>query len=214
MSFNKVSKIREDYNKSKINFDHLAEDPILMFNDWFQMAVASDEQDAICFVLSTVSSDAIPSSRIVLLREINKKGFVFFTNYNSSKSKDISTNSTVSANFFWKRLEKQVRIIGSASKISEEDSDRYFDSRPRKSQLAAWASDQSSILNLNYSFMKKIDEFENIFKNKKVDRPLHWGGYCIVPEKIEFWQGRPSRLHDRLLFLRDGNKWIKQRLSP
>ena len=133
MSSNKISKIREDYNRAKIDFDNLSENPIQMFNDWFRMAVASDEQDAICFVLSTVALDSTPSSRVVLLREINQKGFIFFTNYNSSKSKDIRVNSMVCANFFWKSLEKQVRITGKAHKISEKDSDRYFDSRPRKS---------------------------------------------------------------------------------
>ncbi|MDG1718636.1 MAG: pyridoxal 5'-phosphate synthase, partial [Flavobacteriales bacterium] len=120
----------------------------------------------------------------------------------------------VSANFFWEKLEKQVRIIGKAIKISSADSDKYFSSRPRYSQLGAWSSDQSSIIDFYYKLMSKMDEFKEIFKGKEVERPLHWGGYCIVPEKVEFWQGRPSRLHDRLLFTKQKTIWKKERLAP
>jgi pyridoxamine 5'-phosphate oxidase len=120
----------------------------------------------------------------------------------------------VSANFFWEKLEKQVRITGKAIKISSADSDKYFSSRPRDSQLGAWSSDQSSIIDIYYKLMSKMDEFKGIFKGKKVERPLYWGGYCIEPEKVEFWQGRPSRLHDRLLFTKEKNRWKKERLAP
>ena len=214
MSIKRISQIREDFKKSKIDFSNSPDHPLSMFNEWFEMALASDKDNAISFVLSTVSSKNIPSSRLVLLRDLNENGFVFFTNYESSKSKDIESNNMVAANFFWNKLEKQVRITGKAIKISASASDSYFYSRPRESQLGAWASKQSSRINLDYKFMNKIDEYKGIFKGKKVERPLHWGGYCIHPEKIEFWQGRPSRLHDRLVFIKNEDNWKKERLSP
>ena len=214
MSIKKISEIREDFNKSKIDFSNISDHPIKMFNDWFEMALESDKDNAISFVLSTVSSENIPSSRVVLLRGIDENGFTFFTNYESAKSKDIEVNNMVSANFFWEKLEKQVRITGKAIKISSADSDKYFSSRPRYSQLGAWSSDQSSIIDVYYKLMSKMDEFKEIFKGKEVERPLHWGGYCIVPVKVEFWQGRPSRLHDRLLFTKQKSIWKKERLAP
>lgn len=209
----KTNEIRKDYNKSKIDFNNLPDNPIPMFEDWFRMALECDSENAISFVLSTVSSESIPSSRVVLLRSISEKGFIFFTNYKSAKSKEIDCHNVVSANFFWHKLEKQVRIVGAAEKISSIESDRYFDDRPRDSQLGAWASNQSSIINDN-ELTNNLDKFKDMFKDKKVDRPLEWGGYCIVPKKIEFWQGRPSRLHDRLLFSKHGKEWKKERLAP
>ena len=214
MSIKKISEIREDFNKSKIDFSNISDHPIKMFNDWFEMALESDKDNAILFVLSTVSTKNIPSSRVVLLRGVDENGFTFFTNYESAKSKDIEVNNMVSANFFWEKLEKQVRITGKAMKIPESESDKYFSSRPRESQLGAWSSNQSSIIDVYYKLMSKMDEFEGIFKGKKVERPLNWGGYCIDPEKVEFWQGRPSRLHDRLLFTKEKNRWKKERLAP
>ena len=214
MSIKKINEIREDFKKSKIDFSNIPDHPIKMFNDWFEMALESDKDNAISFVLSTVSSENIPSSRVVLLRGLDENGFTFFTNYESAKSKDIEVNNMVSANFFWEKLEKQVRITGKAMKIPESDSDKYFSSRSRDSQLGAWSSNQSSIIDIYYKLMSKMDEFKGIFKGKKVERPLNWGGYCIAPEKVEFWQGRPFRLHDRLLFTKDKTIWKKERLAP
>ena len=214
MSIKKISEIRENFKKSKIDFSNISDHPIKMFNDWFEMALESDKDNAISFVLSTVSSENIPSSRVVLLRDVDENGFTFFTNYESAKSKDIEVNNMVSANFFWEKLEKQVRITGKAIKISESESDKYFSSRPRDSQLGSWSSNQSSIINIYYKLMNKMDEFKEIFKGKKVERPLYWGGYFIEPEKVEFWQGRPFRLHDRLLFTKKKTRWKKERLAP
>ena len=214
MSIKKISEIREDFKKSEIDFSNIPNHPIKMFNVWFEMALESDKDNAISFVLSTVSSKNIPSSRVVLLRAIDENGLTFFTNYESKKSKDIEVNNIVSANFYWQKLEKQVRITGKAIKISKSDSDKYFRSRPRDSQLGAWSSDQSSTIDIYYKLMNKMDEFKEIFKRKEVERPLHWGGYCIQLEKVEFWQGRPSRLHDRLLFTKEKNIWKKERLAP
>ena len=155
-----------------------------------------------------------PSSRVVLLKSVNEKGFTFFTNYKSNKSLDIQKNPNVSLIFYWPELERQVRITGIAEQISPKDSDEYFKNRPRESQMGAWLSHQSTSIGLYYDFMDTLNKLESTFKGKDVERPLHWGGYCIIPSKIEFWQGRPSRLHDRLLYEFDENVWNKKRLAP
>lgn len=214
MSIKKIDKIRSDYKRSEINFNNLPDCPIQMFQSWLECALQCDEDSAICFVLSTVSDKQLPTSRVVLLRDITQDGFVFFTNYNSKKSRDIEVNNSVSANFFWKDLEQQVRILGETHKISDLDSDKYFNSRPRKSQLGTWVSKQSSIISFSEDLNNKIEDVNKKFNQKDVERPSHWGGYCIVPKKIEFWQGKPSRLHDRLLFYREDNRWERCRLSP
>ena len=210
-----LSKIKyKDFNKSQIDFCNLLDDPIKMFNEWFSMALDIDEENAICFVLSTVSSDFTPSSRVVLLKQFDEQGFIFFTNYNSAKSRDIDENQMVAANFFWHGLEKQVRVVGRAEKISEEESDRYFNSRSRESQLGAWLSYQSKTINFEDSLSDLLQEVDSRFKDIEVPRPSHWGGYRIIPEMMEFWQGKPYRLHDRLVFHLDGDVWKKERLSP
>ena len=214
MPSDNIKNIREDFDKSKINFATSPYNPLDLFDSWLNLALDIDKNNAICFVLSTISADSIPNSRVVLLRGLDTNGFTFYTNFNSSKAKDIELNNVVSANFFWNKLEKQVRITGKAVKLSEEISDSYFSTRPRLSQLGAWVSNQSSKINLDKDFESEIIKIENKFKNNDVDRPKNWGGYCIVPDKIEFWQGRPSRLHDRLLYTKVENIWKKERLSP
>lgn len=214
MSSKEISNIREDYKKSKIDYTSVPESPIKFFENWFDMALLDDKENAICFVLSTITKRNKPSSRVVLLRGFNEKGFTFYTNYNSDKAKDIDHNNYVSANFFWNNLEKQVRITGLANKICSEESDQYFKGRPRGSQIGSWVSNQSSVVNINEDFSLRTEEIESQFKDLEVSRPENWGGYCIIPEKIEFWQGRPSRLHDRLVYKKKGDIWIKERLSP
>ena len=206
--------IRLNYKRSKIDFKNLKDCPIEYFLEWFQEALKIDKNEANACVLSTVSSDNMPSSRIVLLKAVNEKGFTFFTNYKSNKSADIDENPNVALNFYWPKLERQVRISGVAKKISPKDSDDYFKSRPRESQMGAWLSNQSTSISLYYNFMNTLDTLESKFKGKEVERPLYWGGYCIMPNRIEFWQGRPSRLHDRLLYESDGESWNKKRLAP
>ena len=205
---------REDYNKSKIDFNSLPENPMLLFELWIAIASESNNKESIPFVLSTVSKKNIPSSRIVLLRNVLEEGLFFYTNYNSNKSKDIEVNNIVAANFFWKDLEKQIRVTGEVNKISNELSDIYFASRPRNSQLSAWCSNQSEILEFHFNFEEKIDFYNRKFSNQDVKRPDHWGGYCIKPNEFEFWQGRPSRLHDRVKYIFDNGKWYKSRVSP
>lgn len=214
MPSNNIKNIREDFDKSKINFAASPDNPLKLFDSWLNLALDIDKNNAICFVLSTVSPDSIPNSRVVLLRGFDTNGFTFYTNFNSSKAKDIELNNLVSANFFWQKLEKQVRIVGKAIKVSDNMSDNYFSSRPRSSQLGAWVSKQSSVVDVNEDFNDKKAKVENKFKGKDVERPINWGGYCIIPDKIEFWQGRPSRLHDRLLYTKLDNIWKKERLSP
>jgi len=209
-----IKNLRLNYKKSTIDFKNLAENPIHYFMNWFEDALKVNKQEANACVLSSVSSDNCPSSRVVLLKGINENGFTFFTNYKSSKAKDIDANPNVALNFYWPELERQVRISGIAKKIMINDSDIYFKSRPRDSQMGAWLSDQSKVIGLDYNFMETLNSLESKFKDKEVERPLHWGGYCIEPIKVEFWQGRPSRLHDRLEYKVEHGKWIYKRLAP
>ena len=209
-----IKNLRLNYKKSTIDFKNLTKDPIHYFINWFEDALKFNKHEANACVLSTISSDNCPSSRVVLLKEVNKNGFTFFTNYHSVKAKDIDSNPNVALNFFWPELERQVRITGIAKKIAIIDSDSYFESRPRDSQMGAWMSDQSKVIDLDYNFMDTLNSLENKFKDKEVERPLHWGGYCIKPIRVEFWQGRPSRLHDRLVYEIDRDKWNKKRLAP
>ena len=209
-----IKNLRLNYKKSSIDFSNLDDSPIQYFMSWFEDALAVNKDEANACVLSTISPENTPCSRVILLKDVSENGFTFFTNYASEKAIEIEGNPNVALNFYWPELERQVRISGIAEKISSLDSDAYFKSRPRESQMGAWLSNQSSELALGYKFTDTLSALESKFKDKDVERPLHWGGFCIVPAKIEFWQGRPSRLHDRLVYKIDGNKWIKKRLAP
>ena len=210
---NKIKHLREDFNKYKINFKNLPEHPLSLFHKWMEQALDENEE-ANAFVLSTVSDRNIPSSRVLLLRDFNKNGFTFFTNYTSIKANDIKNNNNVALNFYWSEFQRQVRIVGKAEKISDLDSDKYFSSRPRESQIGAWLSEQSAVIPLDTAFANKMENMANKFKGKKVERPLNWGGYRVAPISIEFWQGRPSRLHDRVRYTLDKGNWKINRLSP
>ncbi|MDC0249443.1 pyridoxamine 5'-phosphate oxidase [Flavobacteriales bacterium] len=209
-----IRRMRLNYNQSIIDFNNLEECPIEYFLDWFSDALVINENEANACVLSTISKNNLPASRVVLLKEVNKDGFTFFTNYKSNKSKDIEVNPNVALNFYWPELERQVRLVGVAKRITTKESDNYFKSRPRESQLGACVSEQSKVIDLDYSFVDSLNKLKLASKGKEVKRPLEWGGYCIVPSIVEFWQGRPSRLHDRLLYKLEGDKWSKERLAP
>ena len=209
-----IENIRVDYNKSNIDYNQMPDSPFELFKFWLDKAILVDNENANAFVLSTVSSNGLPSSRVVLLRGLDNNGLTFFTNYNSSKSLDIDINNNVSINFFWPQLEKQVRILGSASKISSDESDIYFNSRPKHSQLGALLSNQSTEISLDHEYTNHLSKLEAEHANKKVIRPKYWGGYRVMPEYFEFWQGRPSRLHDRLCYSYKNNSWLKTRKSP
>ena len=209
-----LKNLRLNYKKSAIDFKNLEDNPISFFLKWFDDALKVNKDEANACILSTVSVENKPSSRVVLLKSVNEKGFKFFTNYKSNKSLDIQNNPNVSLNFYWPELERQVRITGIAEQISPKDSYEYFKNRPRESQMGAWLSHQSTSIGLYYDYMDTLNKLESTFRGKDVERPLHWGGYCVIPSKIEFWQGRPSRLHDRLLYEFDKNVWNKKRLAP
>lgn len=209
-----IKNLRLNYKKSAIDFNNFEENPIHYFLNWFSDALEVNKYEANVCVLSTISVLNTPSSRLVLLKQVNENGFIFFTNYTSSKAKDIEHNNNVTLNFYWPELERQVRISGVAKKILTKESDAYFKSRPRESQMGAWVSEQGKEIDLSYDFTNSLNKLESKFKGKEIERPLHWGGYCIAPTSVEFWQGRPARLHDRLLYELDGKIWHTKRLAP
>ena len=207
-----IKDLRTDYQKSELNVKDLTEEPITLFQQWLSQAIAYSN-DANAFVLSTVNSNGVPSSRVLLLRDATKKGFSFFTNYSSRKSQEIEVNPNVCMNFFWPEMERQVRINGSISRLSEQESDDYFNSRPYESRIGAWCSPQSQVIESREVLENKIQELKKKYPNE-VPRPENWGGYTIVPNEIEFWQGRASRLHDRFLYSKEGENWTINRLAP
>ena len=209
-----LKNLRLSYGINKIDFNNLEENPIIFFKRWFEVALKNTKSEANSCVLSTITKLNTPSTRVVLLKDITDNGFVFFTNFNSSKSTDMSNNNNVSLNFYWPEIERQVRINGTVTMIKRKESVEYFQSRPRESQLGAWLSEQSSSINFDHSFDSELNIIEDKFKDKDIECPLHWGGYCVKPLKFEFWQGRPSRLHDRLLYEFESNCWKLKRLAP
>lgn len=190
------------------------ENPTELFRGWLDHAL-KESQDANAMVVSTVSSSGRPSSRVVLVRGVTERGVEFFTNYESRKGQQMESNKGVAVNFFWPWLERQVRIEGLVEKLSAEESDAYFASRPRSSQIGAWASDQSKALDSRETLKLKEQGLTKQFEDKAVPRPEHWGGYLIVADYFEFWQGRPSRLHDRVSYtIDDDGSWQRSRLNP
>lgn len=189
-------------------------DAIKQFETWFLQSVDGKANEPNAFVLSTVGKDLRPSARVVLLRDFNESGFIFYTNYNSRKSREIEQNAFACMTFFWPELERQVRVEGKLMKQDAAGSDDYFNSRPRSSQLGAWASPQSEALPSRSVLDTALSEVEKRFEGQPVPRPEWWGGFVLQPDKIEFWQGRPSRLHDRLLYVREGFEWKVKRLAP
>jgi pyridoxamine 5'-phosphate oxidase len=209
----KIANIRSEYTLNGLHESDLDPNPLIQFSKWFEEVLISGLEEPNAMVLGTIHHE-FPTSRIVLLKDLDT-GFKFFTNYLSSKGRDIEKNPRVSLTFFWKELERQVRIEGIAKKTSEAESDEYFQSRPRGSQIGAWVSRQSSVIENREVLEKVTKDLEEKFADKPVTRPEHWGGYRVVPQYIEFWQGRPSRLHDRLAYVKvNENYWKIERLSP
>ncbi|WP_257288036.1 pyridoxamine 5'-phosphate oxidase, partial [Endozoicomonas sp. SESOKO2] len=184
------------------------------FDLWFQQAVEAQLTEPNAMSLATTSKEGLPSLRTVLLKYVSPGGFVFFTNYSSRKARDIADNPNVAIMFPWVSLERQVTVRGRAEKISKTDSLKYFTSRPHGSQLGAWVSQQSSVITGRKVLEMKLEEMKRKFKEGKVPLPDFWGGYRIIPDTIEFWQGRPNRLHDRFLYTRTASNWTIERLSP
>ncbi len=210
-----IADIRKDYMQATLDEADLGENPIVFFEKWFAQADAAMVNEVNAMTLATVDDQSKPHARIVLLKAIDDKGFTFFTNYQSNKGKNLSVNPNAALVFFWPELERQVRIEGLIEKVSEAESDTYYLSRPRGSRLGAWASPQSSIIENRAVLEAKEKEFLEHFDGKEIHRPEHWGGYRLKPNRVEFWQGRSSRLHDRICFELDTtNQWQKFRLAP
>ena len=209
-----IKNLRVDYSGNLIDIKKLKSNPIKQFEIWFKKAKKENIIEPNAMVLSTISKNNLLNSRTVLLKNITDKGFIFFTNYESRKANDIMHNNNVSLVFLWKKIKRQVIIKGKAVKITKRDSKKYFDSRPEKSKIAAWASKQSKELHNSNDLIKRFKNFENKFKNKLIPYPNFWGGYIIHPNSIEFWQGRSSRMHDRILYEKEKNKWNINRLYP
>ncbi|MCH4823311.1 pyridoxamine 5'-phosphate oxidase [Gramella lutea] len=206
---------RKSYEKGELLENEIPNDPMELFQSWFHLAdEAASVEEANAMSISTVGNDLAPKSRIVLLKSYSREGFTFFTNYDSQKGKDLDENPKCCISFFWPSLEKQIIIQGEATKLPETDSIEYFQSRPRGSQLGANASDQSSVIPSRNYLEKRLAEMEKKYKDGEVPKPDHWGGYLIKPISFEFWQGRKSRLHDRIQFSRKEENWKIERLAP
>jgi pyridoxamine-phosphate oxidase len=210
-----ISAVRQDYVKGQLSKTDLDVNPTDQFSIWLEEAISAESLEATAMTLSTIDENNVPSSRIVLLKEVNQEGFIFFTNYYSSKGQHILNNPNVALNFFWKEIERQVKVIGKAEKIAFSESEAYFHSRPFASQIGAISSDQSHRTESRQALDQKYAEnFKKYEGSGKVPMPKHWGGYIVKPNYFEFWQGRMSRLHDRFEYVKEDGIWKIYRLEP
>lgn len=209
-----LSALRREYTQRGLSEKDVLPDPIEQFKVWLRDAVASGLREPNAMTLATVSETGAPAARVVLLKDVRGEGLVFYTNYESRKGREMARDNRVALLFLWTELERQVRIEGTAAKVAPEESEAYFRSRPTDSQLGAWTSPQSHVIPNRDYLEQKFEELRRFYEGRPIFCPPHWGGYCVTPESIEFWQGRPNRLHDRILFVRDGDRWIHRRLAP
>jgi pyridoxamine 5'-phosphate oxidase len=208
-----IADIRKDYKLQTLLEADMATDPFMQFGKWWEEAINSSIDEVNAMTLATADKNNMPSARIVLLKGYDKNGFVFFTNYQSHKGEQLLQNPNACLVFFWKELERQIRITGKVEKISSEESDAYFTSRPAGSRIGAWASPQSSVIANRTVIEEKTKALEQQFGDN-IPRPPHWGGYIVKPIQIEFWQGRASRLHDRMQYTLQKGSWVIERLAP
>jgi pyridoxamine 5'-phosphate oxidase len=223
---NEIADIRKDYKLASLEEADVAANPFDQFTRWWNEAVASQIDEVNAMTLATANAAGVPAARIVLLKGYNPNGFIFFTNYESDKGKNLAQNPHAALVFFWKELERQIRIEGTVEKVSVEESDRYFNSRPASSRIGAWASPQSAVIENRLVIEQNVERYSSIFANDSIERPDHWGGYIVKPTSIEFWQGRSSRLHDRIRYsvensaynaatdTRTDLNWKIERLAP
>lgn len=210
-----IRNSRRQFRSTPFHEGNVLSNPIEQFNVWFENAVATEVKDPFAFTLATANTNGIPSARVVYMRQITQNGIAFFTNYNSHKGKNLLENPVACANFYWEDLSRQVRFTGSVEKLPDEESDSYFLSRPRESKLGAYASHQSEVISGRDALMNRLDELKKEYEGRDVLRPDFWGGFLIKPYEVEFWQGRDSRLHDRIRYeLSENGEWKIERLSP
>lgn len=210
-----LQKLRKEYTRAGLHESDADPDPVKQFRKWFDEALAADLYEPNAMTLATATHDGRPSARVVLLKGYDKEGFIFYTNYEGRKAQELDENPYCALVFYWGELERQVRIEGRTSRVSEEDSDAYYESRPRGSRLGAWTSAQSRPVEDRNTLEKRLRDLEAKYEGREIPRPSFWGGYRVEPEAIEFWQGRENRLHDRLLYrLSDSGGWRIERLQP
>jgi pyridoxamine 5'-phosphate oxidase len=209
-----VARLRKEYLRAGLMESEADPDPIAQFRRWFHEALAANFHEPNAMTLATATPDGRPSARVVLLKGFDERGFVFYTNYEGRKSQELEANANCALVFYWGELERQVRVEGRASRVSETESDEYFGSRPRGSRLGAWASRQSRPVGGREVLEERLRELEAEYDGREVPRPPFWGGYRVEPEVIEFWQGRENRLHDRLVYRRSDSSWRRERLQP
>lgn len=208
------SELRREYETIGLNEAEVATDPLAQFSKWFEEAVSAGIEEPNAMTLATAAPDGAPSARIVLLKGVEARGFTFFTNYESRKGRELAANPRAALVFHWQALHRQVRVTGAVARVSAEESDAYYNVRPLEARLGAWASHQSQPLPSRAALEAQFARFQQEHANSLPQRPPYWGGYRLTPHEIEFWQGRPHRLHDRLLYQRAADGWVLTRLSP
>jgi pyridoxamine 5'-phosphate oxidase len=210
-----IADIRKDYQLQTLDEQEVQPHPLRQFDRWWEQALHAEIDEVNAMTIATVDAEGNPNARIVLLKGLDETGFVFFTNYASGKANEIENHPNVCLVFFWKELERQVRVRGRIVKIDAQENDAYFFSRPIGSQIGAWASPQSQVIENRLFLEQRVQAYEKQFSAEAITRPAHWGGYRVVPEEVEFWQGRSNRLHDRIRYRKaEGEAWLMERLAP